>query len=69
MFLPPYSSPLNSIERLWAYIKLKWKKIMIEEEINNNNMKWMLKRLLNSINKETYANFAKSNHKSIAQSL
>ncbi|TNV67766.1 hypothetical protein FGO68_gene1725 [Halteria grandinella] len=24
MFLPPYSSPLNPIERLWAVLKQKW---------------------------------------------
>lgn len=25
LFLPPYSSPLNPIERLWAVIKRSWK--------------------------------------------
>ena len=26
LYLPPYSSPLNPIERLWAVVKQKWSK-------------------------------------------
>ena len=26
LFLPPYSSPLNSVERVWAYFKHEWAK-------------------------------------------
>jgi transposase len=29
LFLPPYCSELNPIERLWSYVKLYWKKEMM----------------------------------------
>jgi transposase len=33
MFLPPYSSALNPIERLWAVIKGKWRRAQHREAI------------------------------------
>ena len=29
LFLPPYSSQLNPIERLWSLLKNKWKKNLL----------------------------------------
>ena len=35
MFLPPYSSELNPIERLWSLVKRRWTKslFMVTEEL------------------------------------
>jgi transposase len=33
MFLPPYSSALNPIERLWAVLKDKWKRTQHREAV------------------------------------
>ena len=45
MFLPPYSSELNPIERLWSLVKRRWMKslFMVTEEL-------MRLKVLRSIN-------------------
>lgn len=30
MFMPPYSCAFNPIERLWAFIKTKWRRHLTE---------------------------------------
>jgi hypothetical protein len=41
LYLPPYCSELNPIEKLWAYAKHYWKKEMVDfrGDLNENDMR------------------------------
>ena len=36
LFMPPYSSPLNPIERVWAIFKQKWSKYLAQIKVRYN---------------------------------
>lgn len=35
-FLPPYSSAMNPIERLWNIVKQQWRNLLIKQELNES---------------------------------
>jgi transposase len=53
LFLPPYCSELNPIERLWSYVKLYWKKEMMtfKGDITDNEKKELILSICNQMTK------------------
>ena len=47
LYLPPTSSFFNPIETIWSIVKKKWRKMILKEGINKQEVtrKWMIKNL------------------------
>ena len=50
-FLPPYSSPLNPVERIWNQVKHWWGKRMsrLRVPFDHDNIAWEVKQLLDEV--------------------
>lgn len=71
MFLPPYSSPLNSIETLWAILKRNWKNRMlrVEPRINYNDTANLLKAECEVLGSCDFSALHRSNLESVISCL
>jgi transposase len=73
-FLPPYSSTLNPIERLWSVIKGQWRKTchMGRQDNKEENERVAINRirqLIENVDRQKQHNLARSHYPFLARSL
>lgn len=56
LFQPPYSPEVNPIERLWQYIKYRWRSLWF---INLDDVKEKVANILKSLDREVVISLAK----------
>lgn len=62
-FLPPASSALNSIERLWSVVKVNWANYLIDNVVKGKDRRANLKRIVRELDPQVIRGINRSSHK------
>jgi len=68
-YQPPYSSPFNSIEFLWAIVKRQWRQNVLTREGTVEGAIQQLTDICKAIPRDTVKKLFASNHKAILASM